>query len=119
MTSREERVLVLAPTGRDAALACSMLGAAGLRAEICSTVEDLCASISDTAGAILIAEEALPPAAVQRLVTALDWQPAWSDLPLIVFAGGEFTTSSLRPLNVLGPLRNVMVLERPVRRLIF
>jgi signal transduction histidine kinase/ActR/RegA family two-component response regulator len=119
MTSREARVLVLAPTGRDAALACSMLGAAGVSAEVCPTVEDLCASISDTAGAILIAEEALPPAAVQRLVTALDGQPAWSDLPLIVFAGGEFTTSSLRPLNVLGPLRNVMVLERPVRRLIF
>jgi signal transduction histidine kinase len=66
----------------------------------------------------VIAEEALPPAAVQRLVMTLDAQPPWSDIPLIVLAGGEFTTSSLRPLNLLGPLRNVMVLERPVRRLI-
>ena len=37
---------------------------------------------------------------------------------MIVLAGGEFTASSVRPLNVLGPLRNVMILERPVRRLI-
>jgi signal transduction histidine kinase/ActR/RegA family two-component response regulator len=35
-----------------------------------------------------------------------------------VLAGSEFTASSVRPLNVLGALRNVMILERPVRRLI-
>jgi signal transduction histidine kinase/CheY-like chemotaxis protein len=118
MTSGEERVLILAPTGRDAALTCLMLRGGGLTAEVCRTVGDLCASVADTAGAIVIAEEALPPAAVQRLVMTLDAQPPWSDIPLIVLAGGEFTTSSLRPLNLLGPLRNVMVLERPVRRLI-
>jgi signal transduction histidine kinase len=118
MTGGHERVLVLAPTGRDAALSSSFLAEDGIASEICPTIEALCAAAADPAGVILIAEEALPPPAVQRLVAALDHQPPWSDIPLIVLAGGEFGASARRPLNVLGALRNMMILERPVRRLI-
>jgi signal transduction histidine kinase/ActR/RegA family two-component response regulator len=118
MSASGGRILVLAPTGRDAALACSLLQAGGFDAAACGTMEDLCASMSEEAGALLIAEEALAPAAVARLVETLDHQPPWSDIPAIVLAGSEFSASSVRPLNVLGPLRNVTILERPVRRLI-
>jgi signal transduction histidine kinase/ActR/RegA family two-component response regulator len=118
MSANGEPVLVLAPIGRDAALACSRLEAAGFTACACATMEDLCSSMSDEAGALLIAEEALTPAPLARLVETLDHQPHWSDIPLIVLAGGQFSASSLRPLAVLGPLRNVMILERPVRQLI-
>jgi signal transduction histidine kinase len=112
-------VLVLAPTGRDRHLSpCAMLGREGFAADACTSIEHLCESVSDAAGALLIAEEALSPVAVQSLMATLDAQPPWSDIPLIVLAGGEFTASSTRPLNVLRPLRNVMILERPVRRLI-
>jgi signal transduction histidine kinase/ActR/RegA family two-component response regulator len=113
-----ERVLILAPIGRDAALSCVMLREAGFDATVCGTMEDLSGLVSDEAGALLVAEEALTPDPLKLLVDTLDHQPAWSDIPLIVLAGGEFTASSLRPLNVLGPIRNVMILERPVRRLI-
>jgi signal transduction histidine kinase/ActR/RegA family two-component response regulator len=118
MTDREERVLVLAPTGRDAALSCAMLRQEGWTAEGCQSIDELCAAIDQGAGVVLVGEEALPPPAVRRLVQTLDAQPPWSDIPLILLAGGEFATSHVRPLNILGPLRNVMVLERPVRRLI-
>jgi signal transduction histidine kinase/ActR/RegA family two-component response regulator len=118
MSSREQRVLVLAPTGRDASLTCALLSEGGLAAEACPSIEDLCRSISEGAGVLLIAEEALPPSAVQLLGETLDHQPPWSDIPVIVLAGGEFSASSLRPLNLLGPVRNIMILERPVRRLI-
>jgi signal transduction histidine kinase/ActR/RegA family two-component response regulator len=118
MTELEERILVLAPTGRDAALSCAILGQAGLSAEARHSIEALCAAIEEGAGVVLVAEEALRPPAVGRLVQTLDAQPPWSDLPLILLAGGEFASSQIRPLNILGPLRNVMVLERPVRRLI-
>ena len=113
-----ERVLILAPIGRDAALSCAMLREAGFDAQVCGTMEHLAEAVSDEAGALLVAEEALTPDALKLLVDTLDHQPAWSDIPLIVLAGGEFTASSVRPLNVLGPIRNVMILERPVRRLI-
>jgi len=118
MTDPEERVLVLAPTGRDAALSCAMLREEGWTAGACRSIEELCGAIEQGAGVVLVGEEALPPQAVRRLVQTLDAQPPWSDIPLILLAGGEFATSHVRPLNVLGPLRNVMVLERPVRRLI-
>jgi signal transduction histidine kinase/ActR/RegA family two-component response regulator len=113
-----ERVLILAPIGRDAALTCTLLRESGFDAAVCDTMAHLVASVSDDAGALLVAEEALTPDALKRLVDTLDHQPAWSDVPLIVLAGGQFTASSVRPLNVLGPIRNVMILERPVRRLI-
>jgi signal transduction histidine kinase/CheY-like chemotaxis protein len=118
MTGRDERVLVLAPTGRDAALTCTILRGEGVTAEECPSVVELCRSITDGAGALIIAEEALPPSAVQLLGRTLDHQPPWSDLPVLVLAGGEFSASSVRPLNLLGPLRNIMILDRPVRRLI-
>jgi len=118
MSARGDRVLVLAPTGRDATLSCEMLRGEGIAADACASIEHLCGSVSDAAGALLIAEEALSPEAVRLLVATLDDQPPWSDIPLIVLAGGEFTASITRPLNVLRPLRNVMILERPVRRLI-
>jgi signal transduction histidine kinase len=118
MTGPGQRVCVLAPIGRDAALACEMLRADGIAADVCATVEDLCASIDDEAGALLVAEEALRPEALRTLVGRLDRQPPWSDIAVIVLAGGQFTSSSERPLVVLGPLRNVTILERPVRRLI-
>ncbi|MCU1384547.1 MAG: multi-sensor hybrid histidine kinase [Acidobacteria bacterium] len=118
MSDRDLRVCVLAPIGRDARLSCEMLQAEGIAASVCDSIEQICASIDDTTGALLIAEEALQPAALQTLVTSLDQQPPWSDIAVIVLAGGQFTASSERPLTVLGPLRNVTILERPVRRLI-
>ena len=118
MSTNDEPVLILAPTGRDAELSATMLREQGFAAEICTAIEELSADRIAGAGVLLIAEEALPPSAVQALVHTLDAQPQWSDIPVVVLAGTEFTVSTVRPLNVLGPLRNVMILERPVRRLI-
>jgi signal transduction histidine kinase/ActR/RegA family two-component response regulator len=118
MTSLGQRVCVLAPFGRDAELSCQLLRSEGIDAVACDSVEALCASITDEAGALLIAEEALRPAALRALVDCLDRQPPWSDIAVIVLAGDQFTASNERPLAVLGPLRNVTILERPVRRLI-
>ena len=118
MSGVGQRVCVLAPIGRDAQLSVEMLRAEGIDAVVCDSVEDLCRSITDEAGALLVAEEALWPDALRTLVDCLDQQPPWSDIAVIVLAGSQFSVSSERPLTVLGPLRNVTILERPVRRLI-
>ncbi len=112
---RESRLLVLAPTGRDAAMTCDALRAAGLEAEACPTVEALCSSIGEGAAAVLIAEEAFESHSAGRLVRLLEAQEPWSDLPVVVLAGGAFSDSAGRATRVLDQLRNVMVLERPVR----
>jgi signal transduction histidine kinase/CheY-like chemotaxis protein len=118
MSDLDQRVLILAPTGRDAELSCSMLRQEGFIAESCPTIAALCAAAGQGAAALLIAEEALPPPALAQLVQMVEAQPPWSDLPVVVVAGTEFSASTMRPINLVGPLRNLMVLERPVRRLI-
>ena len=115
--TRDERVLVLAPIGRDASVTVDLLHEAGIAAVVCSDIEMLCGLLAEGAGAGLLTEEALAPAASRQLLAVLSDQPAWSDLPLIVFtSGGETTPASLRTLELLGPT-NVTLLERPVRRI--
>jgi signal transduction histidine kinase/CheY-like chemotaxis protein len=101
-----ERILVLAPFGRDGALAQQALAGGGLEARACRDIEDLCREIAAGAGAAMLAEEALFPAAAARLTAMLAEQPPWSDLPLIVFGKTE---------SAVGHSANVTLLERPVR----
>jgi signal transduction histidine kinase/CheY-like chemotaxis protein len=100
-----ERILILAPVGRDGPLAEEALRAAGFEARACSDVEQFCAAIDD-AGAAVLTEEALFPAASARLGQKLAQQPPWSDLPLIVFGSREVA---------LAEVGNVTLLDRPVR----
>jgi signal transduction histidine kinase/CheY-like chemotaxis protein len=117
-SNSEERVLVLAPIGRDASVAVAVLSEAGIASEPCPDIETLCGLLTAGAGAALLTEEALSLAATRRLLEVLSHQPPWSDLPLVVLtSGGETTTSSLRALEMLGPEANVTLLERPVRRI--
>jgi signal transduction histidine kinase/CheY-like chemotaxis protein len=113
----EERVLVLAPIGRDASVAVAVLSEAGVASEACPDIERLCCLLTTGAGAALLTEESLSPAATSRLVEVLTHQPPWSDLPLVVLtSGGETTARSLGTLEMLGSA-NVTLLERPVRRI--
>jgi signal transduction histidine kinase/CheY-like chemotaxis protein len=112
----EERILVLAPTGRDATLAEQTLCRAGLEAEVIRTPEELASAIDRGAAAILLAEEALSPLAVDVLAGALERQAPWSDLPLVVFAGAmDRQASSARLEWMSSRLGNVTLVERPVR----
>jgi signal transduction histidine kinase/ActR/RegA family two-component response regulator len=42
-------------------------------------------------------------------------QPAWSDIPILLFADAERSEVYLRTLRLLEGLRNVVLLERPIR----
>jgi signal transduction histidine kinase/CheY-like chemotaxis protein len=112
-SSLEHRILVLAPTGRDATLACELLAQTGLPCMPCPDEAALCREIDAGAGVAIVAEEALHPWTVQSLVDVLGRQGPWSDLPLIVFTRGSDTSEAV--LNSLGPLGNATILERPVR----
>jgi signal transduction histidine kinase len=111
----EDRVLVLAPTGRDAGMTCEALRAAGLEAEAVDDMDALCEQIAAGAGDLLIAEEALEDVPFDHLARTLECQVPWSDLPIVLLGGRALTESDGRTERLLGPLRNVMVLERPVR----
>ena len=109
---REQRVLVLAPTGRDAALDCQLLASMDVPSFDCASAEELFREIAAGAGAVILADEALHPEVTSGLLGILRDQPPWSDLPLIVFTrGGESSEEAMERL-VPG---NATILERPVR----
>src|SRR4051812_34916896 len=88
-TTLGERVLVLAPVGRDAAIASQLLVRYGLASVACGDMAELAGLVREGAGGVLMTEEALAPAAVSSLVAALQAEPPWSDLPMVLLAGGE------------------------------
>lgn len=112
---REQRVLVLAPTGRDAALTQSLLRQVGIAAEVCPGMEQLCDELRRGAGAVVLAEEALDPSSARTLVRELDAQPPWSDPPLIVLTGRGAVEATQRMATGLGAQTSVTLLERPVQ----
>ena len=105
--NREQRILVLAPVGRDGPLARRALEEAGMDGYLCTGMSELCAELELGAGAALLTEEGLDDKSVMQLTQALQRQPPWSDFPVVLFAG------SLLP--ELGELANFTVLERPVK----
>jgi signal transduction histidine kinase len=108
----EQRILLLAPTGKDARLSQSFLAEAGLACTVCSSIAAMCAELEEGAGSLVVTEEALTSAGIRQLEAALAHQPAWSDVPIVVLTSGAgSSTVSAYALENLG---NVMLLDRPV-----
>ena len=72
--------------------------------------------IKEGAGAAVVAEEALGPAALDQLVRCLKKQPPWSDFPLVLLIGGRSRAAISRILAAVGTAGNVTLLERPMMR---
>jgi len=114
--SPNERVLILAPTGRDAALASEALAGAGLSAEVCAEMEALCREMTAGVAVALIASEALALEPLRLLQEALARQPPWSDLSVIILtSGGREPSAQGRLAGALDALGNTTLLERPLR----
>jgi len=79
------RVLVLAPTARDAATSRDLFEAAGIRCFICNSIEDVCREAGRGAGAAVVTVEAVLGDKDGRVAELLKAQPPWSDFPLVVF----------------------------------
>ncbi len=113
--SDHEAILVLAPIGRDAALACEMLTQAGLACAACINLQALCDRIPEGAGAVLITEEAVLSPSTGRLLQLLEKQPAWSDLPFVLLAKRRgLSSAGASTARQLTERSTVTVLERPL-----
>ncbi len=110
------RVLVLAPTGRDAQVILQTLTEASLDTEIVPHVLRLRDAIAEGAGCVVLAKEALDRSGITLLAKTLAEQPAWSDLSFVLLVGSE-----KQGWPPQGPMRNIVgsaiVLERPMRKL--
>jgi signal transduction histidine kinase/ActR/RegA family two-component response regulator len=108
-----ERLLLLAPTVRDAELSRSILTNAGLTAHACANMNELRREIEQGVGAILLTDGTLSHGAPDELAAGLRNQPPWSDIPVILLSprGAESSTA----VWAMNALTNVTVLEQPVR----
>ena len=113
--SEHLRVLVCAPIGRDAALTIELLERAALPCLSCRALPELVDRLAEGAGAVLLTEEALADQHLDALAAALSGQPAWSDISVLLFAGNHRDQAALRTLRKLEVLRNVTLLDRPMR----
>src|SRR5215212_2514950 len=99
----EQRILLLAPTGKDARLSQAFLAEAGLDCTVCSSITAMCAALEEGAGSLVITEETLTDAGMRQLQAALARQPAWSDLPIVVLTNGAASSNiSAYALETLG-----------------
>jgi signal transduction histidine kinase/ActR/RegA family two-component response regulator len=109
----EQRVLFLAPTGKDAAMTVSILSRAGIPCVSCSSLSEVCDELERGAGVIMVPEEEVM---IERYSCLAEWlgrQPAWSDLPVLILARpGADSATVAQAMDKLG---NVTVLERPTR----
>jgi two-component system, sensor histidine kinase len=109
-----ERVLIVAPVGRDAAVISELLKANGSRAHVCNDAAEAGTEVAVGAGALVLTEEALDREHVPDLLQRLHAQPAWSELPVIILTkGGESRSAQLLELTAAAA-GSITLLERPL-----
>jgi PAS domain S-box-containing protein len=110
----EERILILAPRGRDAEVTQQVLSRAGSTSHVCLDLGGLRSQLEAEVGAVLVTEEALVGEGLEPLLQWCEAQPPWSDLPVVVLATRQAGPRSPRATRTLGRLGNVVLLERPI-----
>jgi signal transduction histidine kinase/CheY-like chemotaxis protein len=113
--SLDKRILIFAPVGKDAPLTLDVLRRTDLNGSVCNTAHGLCTELQRGASVVMLTEEALEDPGIGELLDCLRSQPAWSDIPVLLFADAERSEIYLRTLRLLEGLRNVVLLERPIR----
>ncbi|HVG05794.1 MAG TPA: ATP-binding protein [Burkholderiaceae bacterium] len=111
--SLDNRVLVLAPTVKDATLTSAIFERASILCVCCRNLADLSQHINEGVAALLIPEDVvgeLPASSVGRWLRS---QPQWSDLPVLILAREGADSAAVA--QAMDLFNNVTVLERPTR----
>jgi signal transduction histidine kinase len=109
-----ERALILAPTGRDSAIAAAILGEAGVAALICADLAELLVHMDDGAGLAVIVDDVLRSADLNAASAWIAGQASWSDFPFLILTqrGGSVERNPFAQ-RLAATLGNVNFLERP------
>jgi signal transduction histidine kinase len=108
-----ERALLLAPRGRDAAVAREILHEAQIATVVCRDLEDLLKHIKRGAEVAVLTEEALR-CDTRAVASWVNEQPPWSDFPFVVLTEhGGGVERNPEAAKITATLGNVSFLERP------
>jgi len=110
----ENRVLILAPRGRDAGVIQQLLSKSATPGTICSHVAAWVGELRIGAAATIVTEEALVEADTADLYAWVDAQPPWSDFPFVMLATRQAGRRPARAAALIERLGNVVLLERPI-----
>ena len=115
-----EIILILAPIGRDADVAVSVLRNAGVVSQSCQSVSELCQRLraeGNSFGALVLTEESLAsPVEYSSLAEWIEHQEPWAELPIFLLTHhGQPTRVTAQRSRVLSLRGAVTVLERPMR----
>jgi PAS domain S-box-containing protein len=113
--TNEDRILILAPRGRDAQVIEQVLAQDGLRCTICTGLENLMLELEAGAATCLIAEEALHGVTAAPLAEWLSTQASWSDFPFVLMASKHSGPGNIATRTLLESFSNAVILERPVK----
>jgi PAS domain S-box-containing protein len=113
-TSIEERILVLAPRGRDAEVIGQVLSGSGFACHLCTDQQILTQELEAGAAAALVAEEALLGADLTAVGKWLSRQGSWSDFPFVLLVSKQSEQRTAVTRTMLENLSNVILLERPL-----
>ncbi|MDO8048619.1 ATP-binding protein [Janthinobacterium sp. SUN211] len=108
----EQRILIYAPGGQDAALAARVLAGEAIASHACRSAGELAEQLALGAGGVLTVDESLPAGVYAVLDAYARQQPDWSDLPIILLTHAGLDSLSLR--QAVATLGNLTLLERPV-----
>src|SRR5205807_9271335 len=111
---KDERVIIIAPVGQDAVAMADLLRAEGFETQICQGLDECSREITDSAGALLLTEEALESARGSFLLDVLKAQPPWSELPLIILTSGDESRRGGLLDLAAATAGTVTLLERPM-----
>jgi len=111
---KDERVIIIAPVGQDAEAMATLLDAKGFETQICRGLDEYSRQITDSAGALLLTEEALESAKGSLLLDVLKAQPPWSELPVIILTSGDESRRAGLLDLAAAAAGAVTLLERPI-----
>ena len=108
----EERVLILAPTPRDADICRAIFSDEKIPSLLCKDMKEVCQEISQGGGAALLTQEPILADKSRGLFQILERQPTWSDFPLVVLTPPG--ADSQRAGKELDSIGHMTLLKRPI-----
>ena len=108
--SDDDRVLLLPATRRDGEVLSGFFGPEAIDCQVCSSPAQVVAEIPRGVAVLVLTDSALVGTGGRHIVEALEQQPPWSDLP-VVLLGKAVTTPEVEALTA--KMTNVTMLERP------
>ena len=110
-SGRHLRVLVVAPTRRDGQVTEQLLKSNDIEFQLFNGLAKVADELDHRAGALLLTDAVLTDPRMQSLIDALQKQPSWSDVPIVLMMQDK-VRSPLAARSLLA-LSNVTLLDRP------